>query len=405
MKALSAKLSVRTEAWDRVKAKLFRKTENTPAVYLELGEIPEPDLIGPDWVKVRSIVSGISDLDESVALNGDPLPFSSFITFPYVPGNENVGIVTEIGNNVQGIELGERVVINPLLSCRTRGIDPPCVSCASGNPSSCHNFGQGAPGPGVIIGACKSTFGGWADSFIAHKSQVRMIPHSVETDLAIMVPEFARALRAVLQHSPSAGDTVVIVGAGSLGLLTLIALQMTGYKNKTLVLAEHPFEGDLARKFSNVRVAFTQGHGTAFEEVSEFVGGIVRYPETGRPAIAGGADLVYETTGTKQNVEDALYLTGERKKLVLMGMRAISDLDPAPLWFKALNVVATSFSGKESDSRETFDMALEMALEGCLPIADLVTHRFSLQDYRQAFGVLRDRSVSKAVKVMFQHVV
>ncbi len=106
MKSLSAHLSVRREAWDRVKAKLLRKPEAAPAVSLELVEIPEPDLISPDWVKVRSIVSGISDLDEAVVLNGDPLPFSTFLTFPYVPGNENVGIVTEIGNNAQGFRIG-----------------------------------------------------------------------------------------------------------------------------------------------------------------------------------------------------------------------------------------------------------------------------------------------------------
>lgn len=405
MKALSADLSVRKEAWDRVKAKFFSKQETAPAVSLELVEIPEPELISPDWVKVRSILSGISDLDEAVVLNGNPLPFSTFLSFPYVPGNENVGIVTESGGNVQGIELGVRVVVNPLLSCFTRDIDPPCPSCARGIPSACLNFHRGAPGSGMIIGACKNTSGGWGDSFIAHKSQVRMIPHTVETDLAILVPEFARALRAVMQHPPSSGDLVVVVGAGSLGLLTLIALKMTRRQNRALVLAEHPFEADLVRRLSSAQVVLTQGNGTAFEEVAEFVGGSVRYPEMARPAIAGGADLVYETTGAKENMEDSLYLTGEGGKLVLMGMKTASGLDPAPFWLKALNIVGTSFSGKESDGRETFDIALEMALEGSLPIADLVTHRFSIQDHGQAFRVLKDRSASKAVKVMFQHVV
>ncbi len=152
-------------------------------------------------------------------------------------------------------------------------------------------------------------------------------------------------------------------------------------------------------------MAFTRGHGSAFEEISEFVKGTVRYPELSRPAIAGGADLVYETSGTKENVEDALYLTGEGKKLVLMGMKGFASLDVAPFWFKAINVVGTSFSGQESDTRETFDVALEMALKGSLPLTDLVTHRFGIQDHKQAFMALADRSTSKAVKVMFQHVV
>lgn len=405
MKALSAHLSVRREAWDRVKARLFGKPESTPEVSLELAEIPEPNLMSPDWVKVRSILSGISDLDEALALNGNLLPFRSFLSFPFVPGNENVGIVTEVGHNVQGVELGERVVVNPLLSCRPRAIHPPCSACARGNPSACLNFGQGMPGPGVIIGACKNTSGGWADSFIAHKSQVRKLPHHVETDVAILVPEFTRALRAVLQHPPAPADVVVVVGAGSLGLLTLLALQVAGHNNRTLVLAEHPFQADLARKFSRVQVAFSHGYATAFEEVAEFVGGVVRYPEAGRPSIAGGADLVFETTGIREHVDDAMYLAGEGKKLVLMGMKALAGLDPAPFWFKAVQVFGTSFSGQESDTKETFDIALEMALDGQLPVADLVTHRFRLDDHQQALAAVADRSVSKAVKAIFQHVV
>jgi threonine dehydrogenase-like Zn-dependent dehydrogenase len=404
MKALSAHLSVKREAWDRVKARLFGKPEATPAVSLELAEIPEPNLIGPDWVKIRSILSGISDLDEAVALRGDLLPFRSFLSFPFVPGSENVGIVTEIGHSVQGVELGERVVVNPLLSCRARGVHPPCTSCAGGNPSACLNFGHATPGSGVIIGGCKNTSGGWADSFIAHQTQVRRLPHHVETDVAILVPEFTRALRAVLQHPPAPSDVIVVVGAGSLGLLTLIALEMTGHQNRTLVLAEHPFQADLARKLSRVQVAFSHGYATAFEEVAEFVGGVVRYPEAGRPSIAGGADLVYETTGAREHVDDALYLTGEGKKLVLMGMKSLGGLDPAAFWLKAVRVFGTSFSGQESDSRETFDIALEMALEGQLPVADLVTHRFKLDDYQQALAAVADRSVSKAVKAIFQHV-
>ncbi len=66
---------------------------------------------------MRTIVSGISDLDEGAILNHDTSSLGATLPLPFFPGNENVGIVTEVGAHVNGIELGERVVVNPVLSC------------------------------------------------------------------------------------------------------------------------------------------------------------------------------------------------------------------------------------------------------------------------------------------------
>jgi len=407
MKAVVANYSLGREAWDRLKATLLRRDRGTGPLSLQLVEIPDPPKPAAGWVRVRSIMSAVSDLDEGMFIRGDLSALGSFLSFPFVPGNENLGIITEMGDGVQGIELGERVIVNPLLSCKPRGVNPPCPSCAAGNPSACRSFAIGLPEPGIVIGACGYTGGGWADSFSAHASQIRTVPPPMDSDQAVLIPEFVRALRAVLRHPPLPGQTVIVVGARSLGLLTLLTLQMLGHSPAILVVAEQAREADVARRLGMCEVVLSAGASTAYEDVAAFVKGSVRYPEMGRITMSGGADLVYETTGVKENVEDALRFTGEGKKTVLMGLSQMSGFDIAPVWFKNVAVHATAFSGLDAfrgETRETLDIALELASAHALPSSDLITHRFKLEDHAQALAAVRDRSASQAIKVIFQHV-
>jgi threonine dehydrogenase-like Zn-dependent dehydrogenase len=408
MKAILADFSLGREVWGRVRAKILRRDDASCALSLQPAEVPEPTLAASQWVKVRTIMSGISGMDEALILQHDPTPFGPFLSFPFVPGNENLGIVTEVGEEVRGIEPGERVVVDPVLSCKPRQVQPPCPSCSRGEPSSCRNFAKGVVGPGTMIGACKDTSGGWADSFIAHQSQIRRLPQAMESDQGVLVPEFTRAVRAVLQHPPAAGDRVVVVGARSLGLLTLQALQMLGFRANILVVAEHPFEVAAVRNLSEAEAIAPNSPGTAYEEVAAFVKGTVRYPEAGRIALEGGADVVYETTGLRDRIGDAMRFTGEGKKLVLMGINEPSGFDITPLWFKSVKICGTLFSGREShkgEIRETFDIAMDLAADQGLPVSEIITHRLGLADYERAFAALADRAESKAIKVIFTHVV
>ena len=408
MKALLANYSLGREVWDRFKSKFRKQADGSHAVSIDLANVPSPPLVGPQWVKIRSILSGISSMEEGLLLRHDPSVFAPFLSFPFVPGNEIMGIVTDMGDKVQGIELGQRVVVNPLLSCLPRGITPLCPSCSSGHPSACRSFAKGAIGPGVAIGACADTGGGWGDEVLAHSSQVRPIPPSVESEQAILVPEFTRAVRAVLQFPPKPGDRVIVMGASSLGLLTLIALKRLGHNPHLIVVAEHAFEADLVKSMSDATVVMAHAAGSSYEEVAALVAGAVRYPEVGHLTLEGGADLVYETTGIQERMEDAVRFTGERKQLVLMNPTQTLGFDMAPLWLKGVGIEGTLFSGAESyqgQTRETFDIAIDLVEAAGLPLGDLMTHRFRTEDFRQALSALADRAASKAVKVVLTHVV
>jgi len=408
MKAIAANFSLGKEAWDRVRAKLWRRGEESHGISLDLVEIPEPALAGPQWVRVRTIMSAISDMDEGLVLFHDMSPFGAFLSFPFVPGSENVGIVTDMGKDVDGIDLGQRVVVNPMLSCSPRGIHPLCPSCARGEPSNCLNFAKGDVGPGTMIGACQDTGGGWSDAFIAHKSQIRPIPDDMDTDHALLVPELTRAIKAVLRYPPAPGDRVIVLGAGSLGLSTLLAIKMLGHDPRILVVAELAFEAELAKQFFGAEVVLKHGPGTPYEDVADFVQGVVRYPKLGRVTLEGGADVVYETTGLTENVEDAMRFTGEGKRLALVGIRQATELDAAPLWCKGIKVSAVGFSGRQfhdGEMKETFDIAMSLVQGVPMPLEEFITHRFKMEEWRQAFNLLANRATGKAVKAIFQHVV
>ncbi|MFH1117849.1 MAG: alcohol dehydrogenase catalytic domain-containing protein [Pseudomonadota bacterium] len=408
MKAILADFSLKKEAWGRMRSRLVRGGPESHGISTDLAEIPEPTFSSPHWVKVRSIMSGISAMDEGMLLHHDLSAFGSFLTFPFVPGNENVGIVTEIGRDVEGLEPGERVILDPLLSCEPRGIEPQCPACSRGEPSYCSNFAQGIIGPGMLIGGCRDTGGGWGDYFTAHFSQLRPIPQEMDTDHAVLMPEFSRAVKAVLRSPPGPGDNVVVVGGGASGIMILLALRMLGHDTRVLVVAEHPFEVDLVRRLTDSPVVLAHGPGATYEGVAEFVGGQVRYPKAGRITLDGGADLVYETTGTADRIEDAMRFTGEGKRVILTAVNQTSGFDISPLWFKGIHIEGVGISGRESyDGRmmHVLDIAVDLALKHSLPTAELITHRFGLKDHRQAFAALASRSTSKAVKVIFQHVV
>ena len=408
MKALVANFSFGREVWDRFRAKVFSRGAASHAVSLEFMEIPEPPIPGPEWVRVRSIMSGISSLDETMFVHHDLCALGTFLSFPFVPGNENLGIVTEIGHGVQGIEAGERVIVNPVLSCRPRGVDPLCPSCARGEPSACWNFGKGVIGPGMLIGACSDTGGGWGDSFVAHRSQVRVLPADMESDHAILIPEFARAIRAVLQHRPSADDRVIVVGERSLSYLTGHALRLLGHRAPVLMVTEHELHQEFEGRFADEHACFSDGVESVYETVAEFVGATVRHPEAGRVALEGGADLVYETTGAPEIIEHAARLTGPGKKLILMEINRPGSFELSPLWVKGIKVFGTLFSGKDSYDQgvlETFDIALGLASTEGVSFSELVSHQFQIQEHRQALSALQEGSAGGLTKGVFQHVV
>ena len=107
-----------------------------------LHEMPDATPIRPDWVVTRPILSGVCGSDAKLVMgdfnDGDiDNPMSAFSSLPHVPGHEVVAEVLSLGPDAKGLEPGQRVVLNPWLTCAPRGIDPVCPACAAGDLSLC----------------------------------------------------------------------------------------------------------------------------------------------------------------------------------------------------------------------------------------------------------------------------
>ena len=378
---------------------------------MQLRDVPEPGLPGPRWVRVRPRLSGVCGSDlASIAAQGSPF-FAPLTSFPFTFGHEVVGTVTEVGPAVHSVKPGDRVVVEPALHCGVRGIDPPCAPCRAGAYGNCVNVTAGDVSAGVQTGYCRDTGGGWSPALVAHEIQLHPVPTSVPDDAAVLVEPFSCALHAVLrapqarQGQPLGGlaTRALVLGCGSMGLLTIAAIRALGAPLLIFATAKHPHQQGLARRLGADEILPT-GPG-ARAALCKAGSATLYQPEIGQPTVLGGFDLVFDCIGSPQSLDEALRFTRSRGTTVLVGMPSIpKTVDWTTIWFKELQVLGAYAYGWEDHAGErvrTFDLALRFLAEGRVDLRPLVTHRFPLRDYRQAVRTALATGPHRSVKTVF----
>jgi threonine dehydrogenase-like Zn-dependent dehydrogenase len=132
-------------------------TKNLAHSPVALRDVPDPRLLHDDWVITRPRLTGICGSDSKQILldfgEGDAdNAMAAFCSFPQVMGHEVVADVVSLGPKARGVDVGQRVVLNPWLSCGPRGIEPPCPACENGDYSLCWSFCDGDIKPGIHTG-------------------------------------------------------------------------------------------------------------------------------------------------------------------------------------------------------------------------------------------------------------
>src|SRR5271156_4634986 len=187
-----------------------------------LQEVADPQLLHDDWVITRPRLTGICGSDSKQILldfgEGDAdNAMAAFCSFPQVMGHEVVADVVEVGPKARGLDVGQRVVLTPWLSCGPRGIEPPCPACQNGDYSLCWHFTQGPIAAGIHTGTSKDAPGGFADYFPAHESMLIPVPDNLTDEQAVLGDPFAVSLPSVTRHPPTPGGKVLVYGGGALG--------------------------------------------------------------------------------------------------------------------------------------------------------------------------------------------
>ena len=387
---------------------LMRGLSRTP---MRLEELERPTLLRDDWCVAKTRLTGICGSDAKMVFMdfgedfGDDGALNGFFTFPTVFGHEVVADVVEVGPAVTTLEVGQRVVLNPWLSCGPRGITPPCPSCQAGDYSLCWHFTQGPIAAGIHTGTSKDAPGGFADYLPAHESMLIPVPDDLSDEVAVIGDPFAVSLHSVTRHPPPPGGKVLVYGAGALGSTAVAILRALYPDVEIMVVARWPAQAAMARRLG-ATVVDPFPVEQLLEEAAAWSGGVLNKFEGATLPMAhpGGFDVVYDTVGTAQTAEIGVRLLKQRGTMVKSGVHAPERWEWSPLYFKEISWVGSNaFGVEEVEGVRQHAMLhfLDLVGDGRIDLSGMLTHTFRLAEWRDAFTVLATQTESGAIKVAF----
>ena len=374
---------------------------------MALKDIDDPTPVGPDWALLRTRLTGICGSDSKQVLmdfeDGADASMTAFISFPQVLGHEVVADVVEAGPE-SGVEVGQRVVLNPWLSCGPRGIDPPCPACQAGDLSLCWSFHDGRLAPGIHTGNSSDAPGGFAELLPAHRDMVIPVPDAIPDETAVLADPFAVSLHAITRHPPPEGGRAVVYGAGALGTTATAILRALYPSVEVATIARWPAQAALADELG-ATVLDPEPRLALVEALAAWSGGVLRTPWEGLPvAHPGHIDVVYDTVGSPQTIEVAIRVLRERGTLVQLGVSSPGRFEWTPWYFKELNLAGSNaFGMEEVEGRRQHGIAhyLDLVQQGRVDLTGMLTHTFPLDAWRDAFTTIVNQGETGAIKVAF----
>ena len=356
---------------------------------LELVSIDPPALPGDGWHRVHTLLSGICGSDLAT-VEGHASPyFDNWVSFPFVPGHEVVGELAS----------GQRVVIEPVLGHAARGFELPFPGAAPGDGNDYAHLATGHLEPGIQIGFCNSTCGGWAPEFVAHDSQIHHVSDAMSDEQAVLVEPAAAGIHAALLTWPTVATTdqpvVAVLGSGTMGLCAIAGLRRYVPGVRIVVGARYPHQQALATAFGADLVVKP-------DELQRAVRRLTASHVVG-DHLSGGADATIDAVGTSASISECLRFTRPRGRVVLMGMPAEVTVDLTGLWHRETQLVGAYTYGTETmpdgSRRRTFDLAIETA--HALGFERLLSATYPIADHVDAIAHAATAGRRGAVKIAF----
>ena len=369
---------------------------------LQVRNLPRQPLASDqgNWVRVHNRLAGICGSDlHLVFADGDlriaPAALPAHEGGSY-PGHEVVGEVIEIGDQVQNLQVGDRVVLQSGPNCLSAGVQPPCNACATGNYSLCSN--GHFPGPQQIGG-------GWSEEMLVHEQQLFRVPPEMEDEQAVLLEPTAVAVHAVLRRLPRAGEKVLIIGAGTIGLLTLQVVRALAPQAEVTVMARHTFQVEQAIRMGAAHILYGNDN---YESIEKATGGKLYTGMLGNRMLLGGYDVIFDSVGSRRTTHDSLRWARARGTVVMIGVYLHPmNIDLSPIWHQEVNLIGSMAHGTEiwplgtEHERSTFALASDLIINQLLHPEKLLTHRFALDNFREALLIASDKKSSRAIKVVF----
>ena len=362
-------------------------------------ELPDPQLPGPRWVRVKNHQCGIcaSDLTLLTAA-ADPsiAPAALPGTQRFYLGHEVVGEVVEIGAGVTHVGLGQRVIMDAQgANCLNQEIDPPCPQCSRGNIALCENASAGKGG--------SSAGGGWSDSYTTHETSIYLVPDALSDDQAVMAEPLSVGMRAALRRTPEPGQHVLVLGSGTIGLCTIQALRALSPGCHITCVARHTFQAEKARSLGTDEVLSGKD---LYASTAEITGARLYTGMLGNRMLLGGFDVIYDCVGAARTLKDSLRCVKAGGTVVLVGINLKPlKLDLTPVWSQEVQLVGNVAHGHDAWQGKwwhDYDLVMDFMHAGKLTADGFITHRFSLARWREAARTAMDKRTG-SIKVVIDH--
>ncbi len=333
---------------------------------IRVGEAPDPT-IGPDEILLESRFAGICGTDLHI-YRGE---FGDRVKFPAIQGHEFGGIILEIGSQVTKFHPGDRVAIDPIISCHS------CPACLSGHINACSSL--------KLLGV--DLDGGYGQYLAAPQNRVFHLPDNVPMQHAPMVEMYALGHHILQRGKVQPGETVALLGAGRLGLSILDVLCHSSGANTVIVVDLHPFRLETARKLgADYTIDLHQDDAIAL--VKEITGG-------------EGVDCVIEAVGHYHLVGDQEAPLAQAVHMVRNGGRIVTTglgEQNSSVYFKSLVIKEAQIIASRV-TRGEFPRALHLMEKGLLHPELLITDQLPMSDIQAAFHKV-DQENPETIKIV-----
>jgi len=318
--------------------------------------MPEP---APGWVRIGVTAVGIcgSDLHIYGGIIGDPTGLQ--------PGHETAGVIDAIGEGVT-LATGAKVAIEPITSC---GV---CFQCRTGHRNRCVDhrlFGIKARG-------------GMAEYMTVPEDCLHLLPGDLDDNVAALAEPMAVCVRGVRRAQIDVGDRVAVLGAGTIGLLSVLTAREAG-AGEIFVTARYPHQRALAKALGATEVFAT------IDQLIESLG-----PHS--------MDVVVETVGGRSDaLTEAVNVAAPGATIAMLGVFEGSPRIPGlPFADHELTLVGSYCYGRDARVGD-FAHGTTLLTKHRATLPDLVTHRFKLDEVARAYAVAADKS-SGSIKVQIE---
>jgi len=326
---------------------------------LELVSLPVPQMKTPTEVRVRVKTAGICGSDLHIAHGTNP-----YATYPRVLGHEVAGVVEEAGPGVTTLKPGDPVVLEPIVYCGG------CYACNHGRPNVCEHLQV----RGVHLD------GGFAEYLVSEEKYLHKLPPEPDFSIAALIEPFTIGMQANARGGTQPGDTVLVQGAGPIGLIAMLVAKSLGAY--CIVSEINPSRREKARQL-NADAVLDPSSADVVKEIMRLTDG-------------KGVNVIHEATGVPSVLAQSLQMASTAGRIVAYSFATT----PIPIDFMQVNKKELSLLGTRHQAFQ-FEPAIRFVASHTELARNLISHELPLEEYQKGFDLFAAKN-GNACKVILR---